>query len=201
VYLSYIEILTKIDWGKFTVEGDQGIRLAVPMIVIDELDATKSDHLRGRASLALAVLDKALRTDGKLAEDPVLVEVRLFSDPMGHRRLPINDQEIIRRTLALQAITQSPVTLLTCDTGMALRAREASLTVKKGCGGGEGRIRRAQREPVQAAVIINTAAQSPINAAACAATPKTCSGLAQICSVRISWRRLPRRRGWMGLRR
>jgi predicted ribonuclease YlaK len=101
------------------------------MIVIDELDATKSDHLRGRASLALAVLDKALRADGKLAEHPVPVEVMLFSDPMGHKRLSINDQEIITRTLALQAITQSRVTLLTCDTGMALRARESGLAAKK----------------------------------------------------------------------
>ncbi|WP_459714390.1 PIN domain-containing protein [Actinophytocola sp. KF-1] len=131
VYLSYILPLTKIDWGKFMVKGDQGIRLAVPMIVIDELDATKADSLRGRASLALAVLDKALREDGKLARDPVPVEVMLFNDPLGHTRLPINDQEIVARTLALQAIAQSPVTLLTCDTGMALRAREAGLAERK----------------------------------------------------------------------
>lgn len=131
VYLSYIEPLTEIDWGKFILRGDQGIRLAVPMIVLDELDATKTDHLRGRASLALALLDNALRAGGKLAESPVPVEVKLFSDPMGHKRLPINDQEIIARTLSLQAIVQSPVTLLTCDTGMALRAREAGLTERK----------------------------------------------------------------------
>jgi hypothetical protein len=131
VYLSYIETLAEIDWTKFTVAGDAGIRLAVPMIVIDELDATKRDDLRGRASIALAVLDKALRGDGKLAEAPVPVDVMLFSDPMGHRRLLINDQEIIARTLVLQAIVQAPVTLLTCDTGMALRAREAGLLEKK----------------------------------------------------------------------
>ena len=131
VYLSYIEPLAEINWGSFTVRGDQGIRLAVPMIVLDELDATKADHLRGRANLALALLDNALRAGGKLAESPVPVEVMLFSDPLGHRRLPINDQEIIVRTLALQAVAQSPVTLLTCDTGMALRAREAGLAEKK----------------------------------------------------------------------
>jgi hypothetical protein len=131
VYLSYTEPLMEIDWAKFTTAGDMGIRLAVPMIVIDELDATKRDDLRGRASLSLALLDKTLRGDGKLAESPVSVDVMLFSDPDSHRRLPINDQEIIARSVALQAIAQSPITLLTCDTGMALRAREAGLREMK----------------------------------------------------------------------
>jgi predicted ribonuclease YlaK len=120
-------MLDDIDWTKFQSAGAQGIRLVVPLMVIDELDGTKRDDLRGRASYSLAVLDRVLRGDGRLANAPVHVEVKLLSDPMGHRRLPINDQEIIARTLGLQTVAQSPVTLLTCDTGMALRAREAGL--------------------------------------------------------------------------
>jgi predicted ribonuclease YlaK len=128
VYLSYREKLEDIDWAGFQSTDALGIRLAVPMVVIDELDATKSDDLRGRANYSLAVLDKVLRRDSRLKDAPVEVEVKLLSDPMGHRRLPINDQEIIARTLSLQAAAQSPVTLLTCDTGMALRAREVGLS-------------------------------------------------------------------------
>ncbi|HEY2079284.1 MAG TPA: PIN domain-containing protein [Streptosporangiaceae bacterium] len=52
-------------------------------------------------------------------------------DPPGHVRLPTNDDEIIDRTLAIQALAAREVTLVTYDTGMSTRARAAGLTVIK----------------------------------------------------------------------
>ncbi|WIX83764.1 PIN domain-containing protein [Amycolatopsis carbonis] len=128
VYLSYEDKLDDVDWRRILRhDGIDEVCLAVPTIVLDELDSTKSDDLRGRASYSLAVLDRVLRDGGELRKPPVRVEVKMLSEPIGHRRLPINDQEIIARALVLQTLASNPVTLLTCDTSMALRAREAGL--------------------------------------------------------------------------
>jgi hypothetical protein len=49
----------------------------------------------------------------------------------GHTRLPINDDEIIDRTLTIQRLAAGHVTLLTYDTGQSTRARAAGLRVNK----------------------------------------------------------------------
>ena len=51
--------------------------------------------------------------------------------PPGHVRLPINDDEIVDRALAIQASVGRDITLVTYDTKMRLRARTAGPTVKK----------------------------------------------------------------------
>lgn len=55
----------------------------------------------------------------------------LLFDAPGHVRLPINDDEIIDRALAAQALAGTEVTLLTFDTSQAARARRAGLQVNK----------------------------------------------------------------------
>lgn len=57
--------------------------------------------------------------------------MELVFDPSGHIRLPINDDEIVSRALAMQAQVGREVTLLTFDTGQSMRARAAGLTVRK----------------------------------------------------------------------
>jgi hypothetical protein len=59
------------------------------------------------------------------------VTVEIVPDPPGHARLPINDDEIIDRALAIQSLSGRTVTLLTYDTGQNHRARDAGLKVKK----------------------------------------------------------------------
>ena len=59
------------------------------------------------------------------------ITIELVYDPPGHARLPINDDEIIDRALAAQALADRKVTLLTYDTGQAMRARNAGLPVMK----------------------------------------------------------------------
>ncbi|MDF3294266.1 PIN domain-containing protein [Streptomyces silvisoli] len=46
-------------------------------------------------------------------------------------RLPINDDEIIDRALAVQTLAAREVLLLTYDTGQSTRARTAGLKVNK----------------------------------------------------------------------
>ena len=59
------------------------------------------------------------------------VTMELVFDPPGHVRLPINDDEIIDRALAIQRAAGRDVTLLTYDTSQSTRARTAGLPVRK----------------------------------------------------------------------
>jgi hypothetical protein len=49
------------------------------------------------------------------------VTIELVFDPPGHTRLPINDDEIIDRALAIATLADRNVTLLTYDTGQSTR--------------------------------------------------------------------------------
>ena len=59
------------------------------------------------------------------------VSSELSFDPSGHVRLPIDDDEIIDRALAIEPLADGKVTLLTYDTGQFTRARNAGLQVVK----------------------------------------------------------------------
>lgn len=128
------------------------IRLLVPMPVIDELDGLKQagkPHTRYRAGYTLAVLDrilgdapsepgilkdrddKARDSSGYFPMPRGAVTVEVLYDPSGHQRLPIADDEIVDRAAAAQALAGSSVTLITYDTGQAMRGRAAGLTVCK----------------------------------------------------------------------
>ncbi len=119
------------------------MRILVPITVVDELDGLKNKaskpHAKWRAGYTLAHLDKvfaksagpatlrARSADGSRG----YVRMEIMFDPPGHVRLPINDDEIIDRALAIQPLVGRPVTVLTYDTGQSMRARAAGLTVKK----------------------------------------------------------------------
>ncbi len=59
------------------------------------------------------------------------VTVEIVFDPPRHTRLPINDDEIVDRALAAQTLAARQITILTYDTGQAMRARSAGLTTQK----------------------------------------------------------------------
>ncbi|MFB7359681.1 PIN domain-containing protein [Streptomyces gardneri] len=107
------------------------LRVAVPMVVVDELDRLKearaSTHLRWRARHGLAVLDRLLGGPESLGG----VSVEVLPDPPGHVRLPDEDDEIVDQALSLQTRASGPVRLVTYDTGMALRAKIAGMPVRK----------------------------------------------------------------------
>lgn len=128
------------------IHQEHPIRLLVPILVLDELEGLKQSskaRTRWRAAHTLGKFDEVLhsagvgvlRTEDETPTDrpdlagPVYLEV--FFDPAGHRRLPINDDELIDRALAIQAESGKDVTFLTFDTAQSTRANFAGLTVKK----------------------------------------------------------------------
>ncbi|MEV7863564.1 PIN domain-containing protein [Streptomyces hirsutus] len=121
------------------------IRLLFPMVVVDELDALKEagkQQARWRAPHTLGLLDQILggSTFGSLHRQELIlqdgevrgeVNMEIVLDPPGHVRLPIADDEIIDRAVAIQSLAARRVRLLTCDTGQHTRGRAAGLEVTK----------------------------------------------------------------------
>ena len=106
----------------------------IPILVVDELDRTKRDAARTKARLALRELDRMFEDPDRavpLNEADDRTFVHLLMDDPAHRRLPEPDAELVDRVRALGDLTGRTVTLVTYDTGMALRARTAGLTVRK----------------------------------------------------------------------
>ncbi|MDO7868180.1 PIN domain-containing protein [Nocardioides jiangxiensis] len=147
VFCQHPDKIEDLDFAGLLGLRDTPIRLMIPIVVIDELDALKGKGqgpVRWRAAYSLAFLDKHLDqsgygvirdadfsalTSGGIPRGRVSAEVVL--DPPRHVRLPINDDEIIDRAAAIQASVGRELTLITYDTGMCLRARIAGLEVHK----------------------------------------------------------------------
>lgn len=142
VYLEHVNQLETLNLAAILSAREAPIRILVPMMVLDELDGAKrfSDDRRGRATVALAVIDRVVRAGGVLRERdlsavvageprpvPGEATVEVLNEAIDHVRLPIADAEIVDQALTVQAATGVPVWLLTFDTTMALRAREAGL--------------------------------------------------------------------------
>ncbi|MGW5099751.1 PIN domain-containing protein [Streptomyces sp. NPDC004100] len=139
----YIHHPTKLEETDFCAllqtQPQCGVRLLAPIVVIDELDRLKEaskKHARWRARHTLAVFDRVLSADGRGTLAPPsgigkTIALEIVFDPLGHTRLPDADDEIIDRALSVQAVAGRPVTLVTYDTGQAMRARTRGLHVMK----------------------------------------------------------------------
>ena len=143
-YHQHPEKIDQVDLSKVLESRHEAIALVVPMIVIDELEKQKrsSDkNLRSRAQLTLAVVERVARhggagllreadftpiDQGGIPSGEIWLDV-LFDLP-GHKRLPINDDEIVDRALSVQTVAGKDVSFITYDTNQALRARHAGLT-------------------------------------------------------------------------
>jgi hypothetical protein len=146
-FLNHEQKLCDIPFADILDLRDEPVRLMLPILVLDELDSLKQHNkaqIRWRAGYTLGVLDEVLQPNGTgilreadftplepggLARGRVSVEV--FFDQPGHRRLPINDDEIIDRAVTIQAEAGRQVAFWTFDTAQSTRARFAGLRVKK----------------------------------------------------------------------
>ncbi|MGY0234182.1 PIN domain-containing protein [Longispora urticae] len=150
-YLNSGALIDETDLAPLVGVREDPVHLIVPMIIVDELDRVKDTgpkaEARTMARRTLKVLDtvfaagigvRRLRAGdfsaidnqtGGIPRGEVTIEILL--DPPGHQRLPIADDEIVDRALSIQPLAGRPVTLLTFDTGQALRARAAGLLVRK----------------------------------------------------------------------
>ncbi|MER5793333.1 PIN domain-containing protein [Streptomyces sp. NPDC001980] len=145
-YIHHPDKLVDVDLHKVLgLPSGEHIRLLFPMVVVDELDALKEagkQQARWRASYTLGLLDRTLSgsTFGILHRQELAsregevrgeVNMEIALDPPGHVRLPIEDDEIIDRAVAIQSLAARDVRLLTCDTGQHTRGRAAGLEVTK----------------------------------------------------------------------
>lgn len=146
-FIQHEDKLEEVDFGPLIDVWQSPVNLLVPIVVVDELDRLKQSkdrHVRWRAGYTLAILDRVFeKTTGRArlrAGDIVPpapgdkrseVTIELIFDPPGHLRLPINDDEIVDRALAIEPLADRKVTLLTYDTGQSTRARTAGLKVVK----------------------------------------------------------------------
>lgn len=147
-YIRHSDKLEQVDFAPLLKLWEESVNVLIPLVVVDELDGLKQaskQPARWRAGYTLAVIDRLFKgTTGPAVlrernDSPIKsggiprgqVNVELLFDPPGHVRLPINDDEIIDRALAVQALAERPVILLTYDTGQSTRARNAGLKVVK----------------------------------------------------------------------
>jgi hypothetical protein len=146
----YVEHLTELkdtDLAAVTTAKTPGsmTHVLVPMLVVDELDRLKRDNqARSRARTALKMLDEVFKRVSKENSMGLLrrednttkpegslglgrITMELLFDPPDHVRLPDNDAEIIDRAVAVQTLAGRPVTMVTYDKNMSLRARYEGL--------------------------------------------------------------------------
>lgn len=148
VYITHPDKLEEMDLAPLIGVREEAIHILVPIVVVDELDSLKRSKerlVRWRAGYSLGVLDRVLAQPtqaGRLREEDFSalnsggiprgqITMELVFDPSGHVRLPINDDEIIDRVLAVQRLAGRPVRLVTYDTNQAMRGRAAGLPVTK----------------------------------------------------------------------
>lgn len=92
-----------------------------------EVSTTESVPPDVSASFPLEIT--AAMASGGIQRSDITME--LLFDPPGHVRLPIADDEIVDRALAVEPLAGRKVTLLTYDTGQSTRARNAGLQLVK----------------------------------------------------------------------
>lgn len=126
------EYFTELDWHALTgTGGTETVRLVVPVLVLEELDAHKRgrDRQRERAVSTLRRLwELGGNAPARVAQLPGRkVTVEVFLDGAWHVRRPVNDDEIIERALAAAQITGRDVVLAAADYAMLYRASAAGL--------------------------------------------------------------------------
>lgn len=98
-------------------------RLVMPLIVVDELDKLK-DKGSDSARAVLRTLDTVISDAAFLAPIRIRpgVTLQIANEPPGHIRLERADDEIVRQAFYFSLVTECPVTVITRDRGMRIRA-------------------------------------------------------------------------------
>jgi hypothetical protein len=140
------EAFNSIDWHELVADSagsghsasGEELRLVVPILVVDELDAmTHKPSIRPKAAGAAKWLYGHLSgsTSGPVTispetDDRGAVTIQLVFDPPGHIRQPIHDDELIERVIAFRnflGVPENRTLMLTYDAGAAFRAESAGL--------------------------------------------------------------------------
>jgi rRNA-processing protein FCF1 len=119
-----------INWPELVAKRE--VRLVIPLAVIDELDAMKfsdSARKRGKARELLPQLRCYIGHGGtpQQVRDHTTIEVLIEPGPRG-RAIDV-DSEILETAHELRRLSGQPVTIVTADTGMSLRAEGQGLPI------------------------------------------------------------------------
>lgn len=120
------------DWRALAeLPRDSDVTVILPVTVLDELDKMKQDKFRAQARRILREISASLDGDGSAAIQPWL-RLQALVPSLDHVPLAVADNEIIDQTRQLRSRVGRGyrIRLLTCDFGMATRARMAKLEVQ-----------------------------------------------------------------------
>jgi rRNA-processing protein FCF1 len=114
-----------IDWK--AAVGAEKTHIIVPLVVVAELDELKRtlrdkkdrETIRTNIRQLRAALNGVKPGDAAQFADGVTIAV--MPDPVGHRRLPVNDEEICDRAALLKSF-RAPLVVATNDYNMQIRA-------------------------------------------------------------------------------
>ena len=134
------EVVNSADGPSAPAMQDE-LRLVIPVVVIDELDAlTHKSHLRPKVIGATRWLYRHLGSEpGRPAtlsaatESRGVVTLQLVFEPYAHARLPNNDDEIVETAVRLRDFLGHPakqVFFVTYDAGAAFRAGQTGLMTR-----------------------------------------------------------------------
>jgi hypothetical protein len=125
--LMHFQRLDTVPWRE-VLGIEEDVRIVLPVMVIDELDNKKytgSDTMAGRASKAIKMLraySKDLRPGCAAALPDGNTTLEVWLDEPGHQRKTNPDAELFDRAVLLQRVLGQPVTIVSGDFGMQLRA-------------------------------------------------------------------------------
>lgn len=130
--LLHYKLIDQMPWAQ--VVGYSNVRLVIPLLVLEELDNKKylgTDKIARRARTALKSFDSHLEEiqQGGAARVRDNVTVEVFGDDEDHHRRSNPDEEVLDRCVLLQQAVGEPVTLVTADYGMRLRASARGMQV------------------------------------------------------------------------
>ncbi|MFB6726141.1 PIN domain-containing protein [Kribbella sp. NPDC056345] len=136
IFLEHADEFPDIDWAEVVrADGLEPLHIAIPLVVIDELDRAKRNQAKkSRARRTLKLLNQmALRPGSPVAlpesSQHGTIDVRVLAEEVDHVRLLDADMELVEVASALKDLTGLDVVLVTFDTGMVVRARSRAAGV------------------------------------------------------------------------
>jgi rRNA-processing protein FCF1 len=120
--LLHYQLPDSVDWP--TVVGQSDVRLVLPLRVIEELDAkkyTESERMRRKARDLLPKLRGLVGPAGAPQAVRGHTTIEAFIEPGPRTRSSDADTEILETAHELHQLSRQSVTIVTADTGMALR--------------------------------------------------------------------------------
>jgi rRNA maturation endonuclease Nob1 len=126
------EHVATTDWRSVIgCAASDSLRLLVPMLVVEELDALKRDRdprVMSRARKVLKALSALVQSPNRPATLSAGVTIEVLADEPGHARLPVNDDEIVDRASYIRQLCGREVTVVAGDYSLIFRARALGLT-------------------------------------------------------------------------